>query len=640
MSSCLNGKSKSTFILVFLFLFISSASRAYVYGGTVPVVEEAFQSYMQFAPDIVFDSDDYLHAVWVDSRFSYKYIFNRMGVNGEFGGSSQRADFANGCDSIDCNENFPYLIFRTEGPNKILNVLYRSDEPPPLRLSEFDFASWYEVSGPSLIGSPTSDYSVACYGSNVYVAYLSPTGISFQRYTGSSTWASDTYYISPGPNNTFYDVDIAVDSDGYLYAAFTYQQDSPSFEQKTVICRSQDIANLTTGFTELRDVVAVSTNGYDRMNSLAVSGLYPSSLLVSVAFIDDSLGPKQVRCVSESNFDWTSTTPPAMYLNGTWTIVSSSIALNPQDPDIKIDSSNRIHVVWSDERAGTGLNKIYVANSEDSGATFLNEYLISNPDPLCTAIMPRIATSAISDSLAIVFEEWDGYYNKIKVTWNATGFNDNCDDPSFPGWDTHSGVEVELNPPDHSGNPAYKFTGSKSRGLLEKDYGTTKMTGSIDFWFYDSGSTVDGEDFSVAVYGDDGTDAGVYRMLGVRNAIRADEYALNVDGTWMLTGRSRIADWHHVSIMVDFNGIRIYLDPENYSDPINLLTLDPNRSFFTNFSRIAFLGNGSIGTEYFIDDVSIVANPINATIDVPASNYWGLMLALITISAFIFIRKF
>ncbi len=626
-------------LLLASFCCFPAPGKAYYYGRPVQIVEQQFQRFAQDQPDLSFDDSNKLHIVWKDLRDSYSHIYHRDAVSGYFTMASERCDAAGDCGFTDCGLSMPTATFFTDNSEPRLGLFYSSLQTPFLRFSVADLSgSWVSVNNIPDPSSATTDYSTASIGDTVYFAYIDAGAIFLRRYVNGS-WSSDFMTLTPATNYIYFNVDICCDADGFVYLVFEEKQTQSPFMARTIITRIQSISDLTFGTTSFREVTQASASNPDSAPAVVAAGAHSSGdLFVAVAFIDQST---RVACMTEGDVDWVTTTSQ-MWENGTFAFASSTVNVNAQKPDIALGPDSSLHVIWMDDHVNSLVFKLYATISFNFGqpGTFLPARQIAPANSQMHSVNnAKIQVSPFTGDAAIVFDQNTGENSDTYLSWNFPSMQDPCDDPTFPGWDSHSGIDVDQNPPGHPGNPAYKFRTNSVKGELLRDFGSDSMQGSIDFWFYDPfNSGGETEDFMVSISGDDGTKISVSRMMGVRNTIRATEYAFKADsGDWVLTGRSRTEDWHHVQIDVSDEGILMYLDPETYPDPINdPSTIDPDYFEFVSFNRVELQG-GSDAVPYYVDDFTIIAEPFSR--NVPSLSFVGILGLLLGFFGLMFRKR-
>ncbi|MBN1354845.1 hypothetical protein JXA40_01100 [bacterium] len=612
---------------------------SYMYGGTVPIIEDVYLPLEQTSPDIIFNDMGYLQAVWRDVRppDAFAHIYHRFGTGGVFIGSSVPVD----TETVDNGLDYPRIGSRGTMPG-FLDVIVSRNNPNYLSIYEYD-GNWMELLGYPLPLNPTQDYAVTTYADHVYFAYIHEFNnkITIAHFDGG--W-SDVFDIESVSTETFANVDLCTDAEGFIYIAYDFI-DAQSYG---IARRSINKVTVGGGFTWERQI-----NEPNLVNSptdpaiCAVGSFAVGDLMVGIGYEYGFLSPPvDVRCIVEANIDWQGATWH-LWQSGSAVIhqVTNALPFEPENIDAVFARNDELHLAWATLDI-TGVNKVYAAMTYEPMTlpSFYPIQLISRPGTheSISPTHPRLAAFASDEQLAIAFEEWNFGLDNVWAVWNLAGFGDECDDPGFPGWSAHTGVEVYTNPPDRPANPAYRFMISKDRGgTLEMNY-PQQMAGSLDFWFYDPfgqpGAEDPQENFWVQLYGDNGADADVYRMVGVRNNITdATTYFLGINTAWVDTTRPRGQGWHHVIVETVHQGpetgIHMYLDPESSPAKINSISLDPNYAEFTSFSNIQFIST-ALQVEYFVDDISILAEPVGGGIDVPSASplFIGILLA-----AFIFI---
>jgi len=636
----------SCMIAVFLISGWCSHILAYPYGVTVQVVEPTYADETQTNPDLNFSNTGDLHLVWSDIRdpipFDYVHIFYRSAFGGAFSIPSERVDSIGSDESLD----MPVIDFRS---GTLIDVLYKQEVAAPyMRLTEYNGAVWTDVSGGPTQSpfAPMTDYAVAGEGDNLYMAYIVSNGIMVDQYDGNLWHAWEI--TAPGTEYAF-NVDLCIDDAGFLYIVYDYVQVDIPYDHWTIVQRSNQVGDITAGFTWPREVIVPNMTNVPGQPSIDAMGSFAvGNLAVIIAYYGDTMGPSHIYCIAEGSVDWQNTSSQ-FWESGQLNIVTD-MPVTAENPDIAIGNFE-VHVVWADMR--TAYNAIYADMSYNPfiPGSFYSDQLISKPggDESPSPAHPRITAYPASDEIAIAYDLAETVDNCYLV-WNAIGFTDDCSNPLFPGWTAHSGVDVDYNPPYRTGNPAYVFQISKRNrgGTLEQDY-PEQNEGTIDYWFYDpfgeQGSEDPDEDFWVQIYGDNAAKISVYRMLGVRNAITDSttySFRVNTDA-WQNTGRYRSHGWHHVSVIVEHDppdqGIKIYLDPETETALLNDSGLDPNASEFTSFSNFLFESTAT-QVEYFIDDVVIDAEPVGGpSPDVPTLTPIGIIILMIGFLAFFFKRN-
>jgi hypothetical protein len=145
---------------------------------------------------------------------------------------------------------------------------------------------------------------------------------------GGATWsAAQRLSWSLGAS---YSPDIAVDSSAYLQVV--WQDDTPGFPD--IFQRKSQ--NAGSAWTTLKNLSRTSSYSMDPAIAAGASGR------VHVVWYDTTPGNNEIYYVLSTNGGDTWGTGQRL----TWTAADS------EDPDIAVDSSGKIHVVWDDETSG------------------------------------------------------------------------------------------------------------------------------------------------------------------------------------------------------------------------------------------------------------------------------------------------
>ncbi len=607
-------------IIMFVGLcLLAGTVKAYYYYGDEEIcfIEPSYRSFVQANPDIAFDDLGVLHMVWHDERETNDHIYHRMyREDGFLQNEGRRADYNTDCLVGNCYLNDPKIMYRDGSGSNFMNLLFSSQASPDhLLMSELQLTpdNWIDIGSiTSNINLPTitSDYAVTGYGDTIFIAYVKNEEVHVTSYNGA--WTSTPFSFVPGSGSYYRNVDIATDDAGYVYLAFD-NEDMNLMQKKVNITRSLNVADISN-FALMREVYSPQDYSFpDNQPRLDVRGKYDlSTLMVTVLIrVQDDL-----VSITEQNADWVNLTDP-MYIGGTSLSLITSSYMGRYD--VAIDMIGYIHAVWAD--FGGTYNQIYAAQSRDSGSTFSSLQEIT--DGTSNATEPVIAVSEYND-IAIAYERMD-VASTVYARVVLGGFYDSCDDPSFPNWESHTGVEVSYEQSHDEGGASYKFQTSNLRGQLLEDLGSQNAEGTIEFWFYENDPpwTLSGDgDFWVEIDGDDGTKSGVYQMLGVKNGTSDTYYSYNTSDTsdWVATTRQRSAGWHQVIITVDETGSTAYLDP----------AVDPNPVFTSSmitFNQVQLQG-GSDATPYYVDDIRIVTDIVDTPLDVPSLTGTGAVMLL------------
>lgn len=588
-------------------------------------VEPYLMTTGQAHPDLAFDFGNSLHVVWSgDPSMSIKKIFHRKIDSSGTISATEPVAISGSCGTVNCDLDYPAL---TIGNATCMAVFPGGATHPSIDSSEMNIGTgtWtFKNEADDGTYGPYSDVAVASYGNFVFAAHPYQNGLRFVR-CNSGVWETGSAYdMQPGTNVVFSHVDIAVDEEGYIYAVFDTENTFDS-TRSVGVCRSIDPYQVTLGFHTTRIVEFAHTENFHSYPAISITGSENTSdLAVTIGWIHLNAGNPQVYGQTEFNGTWYSIAVFSGLGNKAcdWTggVTADSI-------DIVRDANDVVRMVWLDYR--TGIAEVYGAVSYNGGDSFLADECISCAFGMTGLVTePAIAVSpGGTKNTAVVYSRMSDGHDHVYLSYSNTQFYDSCDG-DFSKWDSASGVTVDPTFSHDPGGGSFKFTTTGKRGLLSNDFSPDQLTGTVDFWFFDSMSEV--SDFRFKISGDNGTKSGVYRMVGINNASSHSAYSVNNGlGAWVPTSATRFVGWHHVIATVGGGSISIFIDPANNVDPVHSST------GFEYFQTIEFEG-GTDTDPYYLDDVHLITEVTRTT---PTISAIGLLILLIVFGGMLILNK-
>ncbi len=588
-------------------------------------VESSYMTTGQAHPDLVFDLSQNLHLIWSgDPTMSIKRIYHRKVEPSGVWMATEPAAVDGSCTTVDCGFDYPAIAM---GNSTCMVVYPGGATHPSMDSTELNVTSGiWTFRGQADTGTqgPYPEVAVAAYGNFVFAAHQYQNGFRVVRYN-SGVWETGSEFTwVPGGSISYENIDVAVDAEGFIYVVFD-SLDSGSGFYGVGACRSIDPYDVTAGFHSIRIVESGHPDFFYAHPSISVTGSESTSdLAVTIGWVHLNASNPQVYAMTEYNGTWYSIAlfsgPGNKACSWTGGVVSSDI-------DLVRDSNGTIQMVWLDYR--TGSNEVYGAVSYDDGANFLPDECISCGDGASGTVSdPAITrTTGSIKRTAVAYSRMVDGHDHVFLSYIASQFYDSCD-TDFSNWDSASGVVIDHSFSHDPGGGSFRFQASKGRGLLANDFSPEQLTGTVDFWFFDSLSNT--ADFSFKISGDDGTKSGVYRMVGINNASSHSVYSIDQGlGSWSSTTVTRTADWHHMIVSVEDGTITIYLDPETNPAPIH------TSSGFEFFNSIEFQG-GTDTDPYYLDDVYLITETLRAT---PSMSTWGMILLLAAFGVLFFVQR-
>ncbi len=581
------------------------------------VVEPAYLTSGQVHPDVAFDDENAVHVVWSgDPTTGIDRIFHKkIDATGSIG-TTEPVEIDGPCVASDCGLDYPSLAI---AGTRCTVVYPGSASHPSVDSSELNTATGiWSFTGQADVGTygPFAEVAVAAYGDYLILAHPYQGGFRFVQCDHGVWQPLTEYLLLPAPGVYFANIDIAVDDDGYFYAVFDIR-DTNSLTSAVYVGRSTNPYNPIGAFLSFRAVEAFHSEVFQSFPSISVTGSAAAlDLAVTIGWVHLNTGNPQVFAQTEFNGLWST----SMDFGGTGSRACSwTSGVVAKHLDVHRDTEGVVRMVWLDLRVEN--DEVYGAVSYNNASSFLPDECVSciseNLNPVTD---PAIAVSnGPAKTTAIVFSRLHDGFNHAFISFQHSLLYDSCDG-DFSNWDTGSGVEIDPSVSHDPGGASFKFLTTGKRGVLMQDFSPDQLTGSIDFWFYDSMSV--SSDFRFRIDGDDGQRAGVYRMIGINNASSHTTYSVDDgSGVWLTTTASRSTGWHHVIASVRNGLIEIFMDPEINTEPV------VSSIGFEYFYRIEFEG-GTDADPYHLDDVHVIGEVLRAT---PSLSVSGIILLLVSI---------
>lgn len=607
----------SILVAVVMLTTLQPARCSYYYGTPMKFIETEHETFSQKGPDVDFDRFNNVHLVWNSNEFSGLYlIYHRVKLHDGGVLATEPIEMNPDCEISDCGLFKPLISFGA-GSLDVGRCVYHQNigtnliQYTSLAYTANTFNWTFEEGVYSTMGA--SDYKIALYDDYAFLVCVFENKIRVIPGL-NDTWSQTLFYdFEPSADTTQANPDICTDDAGYVYVSFEiYNTIGSSYTHN--VARSATPLSITS-FNDIR--LVPGTNDWEQPVIAASGSLAESDLIVCLISTQHSGSDTALVCTVEENGPWSSSID---FGDSSWGITSATAPPFVGNPDVKFGRDNSLHVVW--ESDASLQTEVYVSTSLNSGAAFSTPFCVScGTESHTQALNPRIAVSKdASREIAIVYEQVDinGFFHPWLVHI-PTYFLDSCD-AGFGNWTTVSGVTLDSLTGHHAPG-CFRFDSTGARGTLAVDYGNQELTGTIDFWFMDSLSETSG--FTMRIEGDDGSKAGVYRMIGINNASSHTAYSVHDGTSWMALSQTRIAGWHHVIVQVSGGGIEMRLDPELTTGTVH------QSAGFVNFNRIEFLG-GSETDPYYLDDV-ILAAPVEEPV-VPAESLPAILLLLFMVS--------
>ncbi len=494
------------------------------------------------------------------------------------------------------------------------------------------FSSISETFTSNTGATPVSIASTLVLADSLWLAYTEPgvRGIIINRHNGF-TWSTGLIE-DVDPLTGYHDPQICIDDLGYIYLVYYAEAGTPIgwFARRSISPNPHPTLEL--GFLDPRLILAVTAPG-DASDFVCdvYGGLSETTdATFAVAWVDSSFEVHcQVDVDAQNPAPVTSDWVGGAVLGGSSVRVSSLLADSPANLDIAIGWNRNIQIVWEDYRTSPNV-LIYGSRSFDLGGHFVPDRQLSPLRPGENHYSPTLAADQLYGHLALGYASSSVAGNIVLARLSVAEHVNNCDDPPLASyWQTQSGVSVS-NTVFHDFLPtgnSYKIANAGTRGSLVHDFGSYGATGSVSLWFYDDPISNTTENFWVELQGDDGSKAGIFRMVGVRNETTMADLSFNPTGDiadWVNTGISRgtVPTWHHVVISVDEDGLVIFLDPETELTPIH------TDSSVVSMTSIGVEG-GSDAEPYYLDDIRIVTEVLAEPVTIPALSGMGILILLI-----------
>lgn len=609
-------------IFCLLFAIILPAN-AFYYGEPERFVESSYDGSDQFNQDMAFDDFGNIHVVWLDEEGTSTYqIFHRMKVHQGGNLPTGKIAFDPPCELVDCFLNRPMLTFGYEDLDRGFCVFSRGVSPYGIEFSwiDFDESSFAWTYAGSLVPSTTTvDYAVASYNNHVFFIYGRMGGFRVLRMTDGVLDGTMRDFI-PNPDFTLYHPDICTDDEGYVYVVYeTYNSSTLAYDRK--VTRSE-LPEQIEMFWAGRTVAGSSNFEYPSIAATGTSTV--GDLRVGIGRVEHTGSEYRVEGKVEVDGDWIS---GPVFLGHEALVQLADGGQSASNADVAFGRDHAFHIVWRDNTVVT--YEAYASVSYDDAVSFTSPQCLNcDTTGHSTTLFPKIASSREGShalAIALVQKDLSGSHHPWLIQL-PTHYYDRCD-TDFSNWDSVSGVMIDATVSHDVSGHSFRFETNTQRGLLYNDYQSAPITGNLDFWFYDTLSQT--ADFHARIEGDDGSKAGVYRMIGINNASSHTAYSVHGGTSWQVLSNQRTTGWHHVIIQVSGSGLEMLLDPETNAIPV----LASNQ--FVNISRIEFEG-GSSGDPYYLDDVTITAE---VSPPVPANSIVGILLAIIGFTAIFRMRR-
>lgn len=588
-------------------------------------VESSYMTSGQVHPDLAFDGDNTLHVVWSgDPTSEINRIFHRKIDATGMMYSTEPVLINGSCETVDCGLDYPSLAIAN---SRCTVVFPGSASHPSIDSSELNTSTGvWTFTGEADDGSsgPYPEVAVASYGDYVILAYHYQDGIRFVRCHNGVWEPASEYLMLPVAGVYFNNVDIAIDADGYFYTVFDIL-DTNTSTSAVYAGRSTSPVNPFEAFLSFRAVEPFHSEVFQSFPSISVTGAASTSdLAVTIGWVHLDTGSPVVYAQTELNGLWSTMN---VFIGTGSRACSWTTGVVAKHVDVVRDADGVVRMVWLDMRIAH--YEVYGSVSFNNTGSFLPDECVSCVSGyLEPAADPAIAVSSgPGKTTAIAYSRMYGANQHVYLSHENTLLYDSCGG-DFSNWDTASGVTVDPLFGHDPGGGSFKFITSGKRGLLVNDFTPDYLTGTIDFWFYDSMSNT--SDFSFKIDGDDGLRAGVYRMIGINNASSHTAYSAH-DGTngWTVTSAMRFTGWHHVITSVREDRIEMFIDPD--LNPMPVLS----NSGFQYFHRIEFEG-GTDGEPYFLDDVHLITEILRAT---PSLSIAGIVVMLLAFTGVMRLRR-
>ncbi len=635
---------RRTGILIVIMALMATGSDATYFSGEINFAYDLPGTDSQTAPDLAFDqvggSAESLHMVWSNFNGVSNHIYHQAITLDGIPTDSKVAS------SATPNLGNPTIMFGLTDPNHgymisadgftgdFFSAFLDMYEPPVFWWTPIDIVS---TSSPVAL-----DYSAATtsvFADSLWIAFADPTatrGLIFGKNTGAG-WNLQTI-VDASPLAEYHKPQICIDDLGYIYVVFQVIEGTPVgwFAMRS----STANPNPGMGMAFLDKRLITSSMGAEGCVCDVHGGLSETTDATFVTVWSENTGAGQIFSICEVDEQnpspvtslWQSSTP----MGGVLGQVSGTGALDPVNPDVVLGWNRQINVIWEDDRNGPETT-IYGSRSYNLGGQFLFDRQMSFPHPGESMYDPTIAADPIRGHLAVGYTRGAATTRVVGRLSTADHVN-RCDaSPSLAYWQNQAGITVNTTFfHDYTPNgSSYRVANGTNRGALAHDFSPNQVMGVVSLWFYDDPTLNLNEDFWVIFEGDDGSRAGIFRMLGVRNETSTSNFCFNPTGLepdWQDSGISRGAAeaWHHVVIVVNEDGLQIYLDPETVTPAV----IDD--SSVATMLSIGVQG-GSDAESYYIDDIHIagILLPI-----IPAMSVTGMIFLLLFIPFYIRFRHF
>ena len=376
-----------------LFLFVQTAQ-----ADWTTIKRITWTSGGSYAQALAIDSNDAIHVVWVDTTPGDPQIFYRKSTNGgaTWSGAKQltwtSSDMRFPAIAIDSNDNI-HVAWEDWWD---WEIYYRRSTDGGSTWTQTKRLTWTWTSSDNPALATGTDSNIHFVWSEKIYPAINNSEIFYKRSTNwGSTWSStqtQKLIARPGISS---DPAIAVDSNNFVHVAWV----EDSYGSEIFYKRSTDGGTTWRALRELTTTSGV----YSVMPAMATG----SNNTVHLVWADSEAGNKEIYYMRSSNrgASWSA----AKRLS--WTPVESIV------PNIAVDSSNTIHVVWFDQASSPNFIQILYMSSTDGGTTWntpeeltwysgtFYEYLDLGPD---------IAVDSADNIYVLWNEAGDIYYMKSK----------------------------------------------------------------------------------------------------------------------------------------------------------------------------------------------------------------------------------
>ena len=623
---------KKCFVVSIFILFVSVAVFAkpnpFTFSSDHLLVDSGGSSFEQMMSDTAFGGG-FLYTVWVDIRTQQHIRF----VKTQSGNSSGWTDISSPTTDIDhpkiaCSPDGQEIVVLWQGKNSESYLHIYS-------AGSFDGGNtWF---GPTRIddGADTWDGmtpDIAYISTGSFVAAWESHQIpgnfdihSDRTYDNGQNWSADVIASTGSLSDIWDNIDpaIATDDLGNVFVSHTTFNGS----DRRILLNTSDDGGLIWN-SEIGTFGTSVPSGKD-MTESRIAAWGNGNIVIS--WLQDDIGFSGDSVCATFSPDGGSS-----FLAGGYLIVNEyATAFDETSHDLAVDGRGGICFVFISNRP---IAHCYLAISFDRLQSILGDWRIDGGTSSQLIGNPSVAISPFG-SVFTVFEKKQTGLNHIYGNQGIVSFQDSFDDDTFSGWTNRRGVSRSaLFAWDDSGYSA-EFTedgsnigitgkgSSRAAGLLDQVWPEIQQ-GNVTFYFYDgygSDPNYATTDWTSSLEYDDGTKAGVVRALGVVNP--SSKYSVdNGAKGWSETTIDRSEGWHFVRYEVDDEGIRIYLDEEDYPGDNPVYT----DTTFTGFETLVFEG-GSDAAPYYLDE--LICSVGNITDSVPATGPISLSILLLLLGA-------